>query len=159
MTMHCAPPKNCTPKLFASHNFESYQVHDSKSQRFYWIVLDGLKPGIYSLQSAAEAQLPLEGDFKLIRCQSISEAVHYSRDWCNGNHVFTCDPAEHESARQKSVKERTKCSPDVVSDSDDELVFLTPPTRTITVIPGPGPDPERRRPMCPAIFPLDEKAA
>ncbi|KAJ6456537.1 hypothetical protein C8R45DRAFT_943721 [Mycena sanguinolenta] len=135
---------NCTPKLFASHNFESYQVHDSKSQRFYWIVLDGLKPrDLFSpvrldILSAAEAQLPLEGDFKLIRCQSISEAVHYSRDWCNGNHVFTCDPAEHESARQKSVKERTKRSPDVVSDSDDELAFLTPPTRTITVIPGPA---------------------
>ncbi|KAJ6493119.1 hypothetical protein C8R45DRAFT_1095636 [Mycena sanguinolenta] len=157
----CSPEELHTEALRPknSHNFESYQVHDSKSQRFYWIVLNGLKPGIYSLPSAAEAQLPLEGNFKLIWCQSIGEVVHYSRNWCNGNHIFTCDPAEHESARQKSIKERTKRGPDVVSDSDDELVFLTPLTRTITIIPGPGPDPEWRRPMCLVIFPLDEKAA
>ncbi|KAJ6481167.1 hypothetical protein C8R45DRAFT_933064 [Mycena sanguinolenta] len=140
----CSPEELHTEAL-ASHNFESYQVHDSKSQRFYWIVLDGLKPGIYSLHSFGASQ-------------SVKPCITLA----TGATGTTSSPATLPNTSQP-VRRASRSEPSAalmfVSDSDDELVFLTPPTRTITVIPGPGPDPERRRPMCPAIFPLDEKAA
>ncbi|KAJ6450263.1 hypothetical protein C8R45DRAFT_946870 [Mycena sanguinolenta] len=158
MTMHCAPPSVCTPKLFASHNFESYSIHDEKKQRFYWVVLDGYYPGIYTLESAARDRLPLKGRFGIVRCQAIAEAVYSWRDACKDKHAFTCDPAEREIARQKMAEEVAKLgSSEMVPDSDDET--LTPTTRFIDIMSGPGPDPERHHPMCPTIFPLDEKTA
>ncbi|KAF7367836.1 hypothetical protein MSAN_00848000 [Mycena sanguinolenta] len=161
--MHCAPPTICTPKLYASHNFESYEIHDAKKQRFYWLILDGYKVGIYSLESAAKDQLPPEGRFKIVRCQSIAEAVYYWRDYCKENHAFNCDATERELARQKMAKERAKLHPsEMMPDSDDEAPLprtLTPPVRVVELVLGPGPDPTCRRPMCPGIFPLDDKAA
>ncbi|KAJ6459297.1 hypothetical protein C8R45DRAFT_1221436 [Mycena sanguinolenta] len=163
MTMHCALPSVCTPKLFASQNFESYLIHDEKKQRFYWIVLDGYYPGIYTLESAARDRLPPQGRFIIIRCQAIAEAVYCWRDSCKDKHAFTCDPAERELARQKMADEIAKLGSDeMVPDSEDEALFpgvLTPARRFIDIISGPGPDPERCRPMCPAIFPLDERTA
>ncbi|KAJ7900699.1 hypothetical protein B0H14DRAFT_3123787 [Mycena olivaceomarginata] len=67
MTMHCARSAICTPKFYASSNFDGYQVHDAQKQRYYWIVLDGYKIGIYSLESAAQVYLPAEGKFIIER--------------------------------------------------------------------------------------------
>ncbi|KAJ6489099.1 hypothetical protein C8R45DRAFT_929790 [Mycena sanguinolenta] len=133
MTMHCAQPSVCTPKLFASHNFESYSIHDEKKQRFYWVVLDGYYPGIYTLESAARDRLSLKGRFGIVCCQAIAEAVYSWHDACKDKHAFTCDPAEGEIARQKMAEEVAKLgSSEMVPDSDDET--LTPTTRFIDIM-------------------------
>ncbi|KAJ6493107.1 hypothetical protein C8R45DRAFT_927895 [Mycena sanguinolenta] len=139
-------------------NFESYSIHDEKRQHFYWVVLDGYYSGIYTLESMARDRLPLKGRFGIVRCQAIAEAVYSWRDTCKDKHAFTCDPAELEITCQKMAEEVAKLGgSEMVPDSDNET--LTPTTHFIDIMSGPGPDPEQCRPMCPAIFPLDETTA
>ncbi|KAJ6487577.1 hypothetical protein C8R45DRAFT_1097476 [Mycena sanguinolenta] len=149
----------CTPKFYASHNFDGYRTHDIQKQRYYWIVLDGYKIGIYSLRSAAESYLPAEGKFSIIRCETITEAGFCWIDWCKQKHILSCDPVKREQTRLEVAKRRdAKPMPD--SEDDAPLPGLSaPPKRRIDVLDGPGPKPDRGHLMNPVIFPLDEKAA
>ncbi|KAJ6451556.1 hypothetical protein C8R45DRAFT_1113426 [Mycena sanguinolenta] len=87
--------------------------------------------------------------------------MRYWVDWCKENHVFTCDPVKREITCQKMAKERAMLRPsDAVPHLEDELApDDLPPVRIVDVVLGPSLDPTHHRPMCPAIFPLDEKAA
>ncbi|KAJ6474314.1 hypothetical protein C8R45DRAFT_1103287 [Mycena sanguinolenta] len=160
MTMRCAKSLVCTPKFYASHNFDTYQVHDTQKQRYYWIVLDGLQSGIYSLQSAAESFLPTEGTFVIVRVPTIADASFFWRDWCKKKHVLSCDPVKCENMRLQVAGHRRAPS---VPDSDNEapLPGLSARSkRRVDVLDGPAPDPDRGHPpMAPVVFPLDEKTA
>ncbi|KAF7374153.1 hypothetical protein MSAN_00297000 [Mycena sanguinolenta] len=159
MTMHCGKSPMCTPKFYASHNFDGYQVHDAQKQRYYWIVLDGYKIGIYSLESAAESYLPNQGKFFLVRCHTITEAVLFWNDWCKQKHTLTCDPVKREKYRLEAVE---RSHPKPMPSSEDEMPLpglSVPPRRRVVVLEGPGAQPDCGCPMSPVIFPLDERTA
>ncbi|KAF7366583.1 hypothetical protein MSAN_00915800 [Mycena sanguinolenta] len=159
MTMHYGRSPICTPKFYASNNFETYHTHDTQERRYYWIVLDGYQIGIYSLESAARKFLPPEGKFNIVRCHTIAEASLFWRNWCKQRHILTCDPVKREQHRLELAKRQHGKS---VPDSGDEPPLpgvSALPARSVDILDGPGPGPDRRTPMTPIVFPLDEKIA
>ncbi|KAF8178984.1 hypothetical protein K438DRAFT_2021709 [Mycena galopus ATCC 62051] len=151
-----APRGPCSPRFYASYNFESYDIHDDRKGRFYFIVLVGVNAAIYSLKSAAEDALPPRGNFNLIRCRTIREATLQWRKWCTDTHDRTCDLAELANDLPSAVASNDNITP----DSEDELLANVPlhKRRYISVIDLPLPS-ETRNQLRPLIFPIDAATA
>ncbi|KAJ7330275.1 hypothetical protein DFH08DRAFT_966844 [Mycena albidolilacea] len=114
----------CSPRFYASYNFESYDIHDNRSGRFYFIALVGVNAAIYSLKSAAEDALPPRGKFTLIRCRTIRESVLQWCKWCTDNHSRTCSLAE--LANDIDLPSAVVGNGNIVPDSEEELLADVP---------------------------------
>ncbi|KAF8198231.1 hypothetical protein K438DRAFT_1966974 [Mycena galopus ATCC 62051] len=147
----------CSPRFYASYNFESYDIHDDRKGRFYFIVLVGINAAIYSLKSAAEDALPPRGNLDLIRCCTIRETTLQWRKWCRDNHDHTCNLAELANDIDPPT---AVASDDIVPDSEEELLPNVPlhNRRYISVIDLPLPS-ETRNQLRPVIFPIDAATA
>ncbi|KAJ7841207.1 hypothetical protein B0H14DRAFT_2587049 [Mycena olivaceomarginata] len=148
----------CSPRFYASYNFESYDIHDNRSGRFYFIALVGVNAAIYSLKSAAEDALPPRGKFTLIRCRTIREAVLQWCKWCTDNHSRTCSLAE--LANDIDLPSAVVGNGNIVPDSEEELLADVPlhKRRYVSVIDLPLPS-ETHHQLRPLIFPIDAATA
>ncbi|KAJ6479842.1 hypothetical protein C8R45DRAFT_933631 [Mycena sanguinolenta] len=150
----------CEPKFYASENFEGFDIHDQRSQRFYYVVRSGIHAGIYTLQRAAENSLLPVGQYDILRCHTIQEAVEFWRIWCYKDHRIICDLQLLAKITGVPI-----AAPSVVgSDSEEELTFpKKPAAKCIATLvfsdnlcntkQGQGAS---RRPT--AIYPTDDKA-
>ncbi|KAF7367042.1 hypothetical protein MSAN_00963400 [Mycena sanguinolenta] len=75
----------CTVKFYASLNFEGFKVHDARPKRFYYLVREGPNAAVYSVESAAVSAAP-PGKYIILRCRTITEAVHHWKEWCRSKH-------------------------------------------------------------------------
>ncbi|KAK7027871.1 hypothetical protein R3P38DRAFT_2777025 [Favolaschia claudopus] len=143
--MPAPPPRTVEEKssfgsvLKRQLNWATYDKHDAANKKYYFIVLDGLYAGIYTLESAARDALPLMGFFEIWRAHDILSAIRYWWKLCKHHHgsELQCDL---KAIAQKKGHMPRQPSIDV-DNIDGSEAEAEPPSRTVRLNKAWWPDP------------------